>query len=177
MSLHKHWIGIDPGKDGAVARLNTDGFVDVWDTPLTDTTDSKGKHKRVYDGYALAGLLRQALGAMKPADVLVVVELVNAGIFGMPGMKMGAVSAFSFGEGYGLWCGVIAGLGCPMLRVSPRKWKADLMDGEPKTKEAVVPAASRIYPGAASRLHGPKGGALTGRADAIMLAHYGRVTV
>ncbi len=170
------WIGIDPGKDGAVARISNDGAVEIWDTPLVNTTDSKGKKKRVYDPYALANLLREVTLDLERSKTLVTIELVNAGIFAGPiGSKMGSVSAFSFGEGFGLWQGVIAALGLRMSRVLPRAWKKDLMGGEPKTKEAVVPAASRLYPPVAPLLRGSRGGLEVGRADALMLAHFGRI--
>lgn len=168
------YVGIDPGKDGAIARVDTDlpGEARVEDVSVLQEA---GK-KRAYDVQGMrAQLVRAAYGARldegEPAraPVLVVIEAQQA----MPGQ--GVTSMFSIGLGFGIWLGLLNGLQIPHKVVQPLAWKKRLMAGEPRTAQACVTVALRHYPGIRSLLVGPKGGLKDGRADAILLAEWGRV--
>ena len=92
---------------------------------------------------------------------------------------MSAKSNFSFG-----WnCGSAATLlECALLpysiqleRIQPKVWQKATGVTMRKTqnkdiKQVVAEIALELYPKA--KLHGPKGGLMDGRADALMLAHY-----
>lgn len=87
-------IGIDPGLQGAVAILSDADLVSVHDMP----TKKVGKKKKI-DGSALKELI-------KDADHVCLEDVGSR-----PGQ--GIVSAFTFGEGFGLIKGVCESLGIP----------------------------------------------------------------
>jgi hypothetical protein len=178
MSSYRGWIGIDPGKDGAIARVWEDGRVRVIDVPVVTGQTASGKNRTDYDDAALAIALRELMEEDDPATVLCAIERVHAGVFAAKGkgVRIGVVSIFSFGMGFGLWRGVVAGVGAPLILPDPRTWKGEIMADGPKHKEAAIPVASRLYPRGAHLLRGPRGGLLIGRADAILLAHFSRLS-
>jgi len=163
------FVGIDPGLEGAVAIVRDGGAhaapsVVFHDAPAVETKTSTGKRRRILDAAEMARILRAV-----DQGSLVTIEHVG------PMPKQGVVSTFTFGMGYGLWQGICAALGLRYQLVHSTRWKGQLMAGQPKVKEAVVPHASRLYPGAAAELWTERRRALTGRADALLLAHYGRL--
>ena len=165
-------IGIDPGLQGAVALVGPDGLVDVVDAPTLKTTKPSGGAKTIYDVAMMVSIVermqRAASGEAHEAGRLTAtVELVHA----MP--QQGVSSTFTFGEGYGLWQGILAALKVPTQLVTPQRWKKTLMTDGPKTDQAVVAYAGRVFPGEAPRFRGPRGALLLGRADAAMIAWYG----
>jgi crossover junction endodeoxyribonuclease RuvC len=153
-----NYIGIDPGKQGAVAVLSEDGFPMLYDCPLV------GKE---LDVVSMATLLRPycELGAVA------ILEKVGA----RPGQ--GVVSMFSFGVGYGMWRGILAAFGARVHLVAPQTWKAAMLRDTDKSKDASVLTAMSLFPGlAAKQLTGSRGGIKDGRAEALLLAEYGRRT-
>ena len=159
------FIGIDPGKDGAVAViLPPQTTVQLFDTPTLRVKE--GSAKRNFDVAGMVALLLPFVDY----HCLVSLERIHA----MPGQ--GVTSMFSMGEGYGLWQGILAALTMPYQLVTPQRWKADLMEGAPKDKAASVLVASRLFPASANDLRGKKGAARDGRGDALLLAEWGRRT-
>lgn len=171
------YIGIDPGKDGAVAILSPGAIC----LTITDTPTIPGLRKgNSYDEQAMAGLLRPFSGCMH-GTVHVLLELTHA----MPGQ--GVTSMFSMGEGLGLWKGILAAFQIPHTLVTPQRWKksmlADVVVGECKDKAArtkmlkaaSVKQAQRLFPGVA--FVGPRGGERDGQAEAALIAEYGRRTL
>jgi crossover junction endodeoxyribonuclease RuvC len=159
-------LGIDPGKDGAVALLS-DSNNEVIDTPML----SPGKGKRAYDEPEMLRYLTsyQAF-AEGHGGLVAVLEQVHA----MPGQ--GVTSMFSMGEGYGLWRGLFVGLGIPYQLVTPQAWKKLVLAGFGlKDKNASYQVASRLYP--SMNLMGARGGIKDGRSDAVCLAEWGRRTL
>lgn len=159
--------------DGAVALLGPSFGDQAWGE-VADVPMLKGA-KRTYDLQGMRELLEHLSGLTpaerahrRPLDVMVVIERQQA----MP--KQGVTSTFSIGMGYGLWLGLIAGLQLPYRVVQAQAWKKALMAGEPRTKQASVGVALRLYPRLRGSLVGPKGGLKDGRADALLLAHYAR---
>lgn len=110
-------IGIDPGKGGAIAVLDSCGeLVTIDDMPVVGKQVSPQLlSDLVIDAveYALAG------GVDFPSDyVTAVVEQVHS----MP--KQGVASSFNFGMAYGITLGVLAGTrSCRIEHVTPSKWK------------------------------------------------------
>jgi crossover junction endodeoxyribonuclease RuvC len=148
------YIGIDPGLGGAIALI-VNGTACVFDTPTA--TDGV---KRRY----LLGSMRDIL-AQGDSPKHACIEAVHA----MKGQ--GVTSMFSFGEGYGIWKGLLSGLGIPFETVTPQRWQKELMDGRPKTKGASRIRAQELFPYLSHTLQRIKD---DGRADALLIAEYGR---
>lgn len=154
------WIGIDPGLSGAVARVTDAGQADVFDVPTVAIKRGKST-KRMYEGARIA----EQVAAWAPRPTTAFIEDVHA----MPGQ--GSVSMFTFGYGYGMWVGVLYGLGVPFERVTPMRWKAEMLDGLPKGKDASRVKAMELFPQLASQLSLKKH---EGRAEALLIAEWGR---
>jgi len=142
------FIGIDPGKSGAVALL-TEGEAVAIDWPG--------------DPGAAATLL--AIWARRYDIRLAALERVSA----RPGQ--GVVSMFSFGQNYGAWMGILAAMRIPYILPTPKQWQAGVVDrkagSDPKARS--LAAARRLFPEAdlsRKKDHG--------RADALLLAWYAR---
>lgn len=159
-------VGIDPGQTGGVAVIPN--CFDATREPLVtlhDTPTFKGEGRTLYDEAGMSDLLRGV--AKSYPDVFVTIEQVHA----MP--KQGVSSSFNFGMGYGIWLGIVAALGLPSQRVTPQRWKKVVLADGPKVDQAVCAFAARLYPAIAGNLRGPRGALLMGRADALLIAHYG----
>lgn len=158
-------IGIDCGLTGAVALIGEHSWV-VRVTP----TLPKGKTGHQYNDAGMAAMLAACQHAL-PQVGLVVLEKQQA----MPGQ--GVSSMFSVGLGFGLWRGIIAALGLPMLIVHPRTWQKVMLRDIPgdDTKARSIIAASRLFPGVdlkrTPRCKGPD----HNFADALLLAQYGQL--
>ena len=162
-------VGIDPGNSGALVILRATNAL-FFDTPTVKVKVGK-KIKNQINPHACAALLREFIGSK---DVLVTIEKVAP----MPSFKgpggvaqaMGVTSAFSFGWGYGLWIGICAAMEIPYQLVHPASWKRKIMSDMAKGKDASRVKAMQLYPWAAKDLTRVKD---HGRADALLLAHYG----
>ena len=105
-------IGIDPGLSGAIAVLENNKVLNIFDIPVM----SEGKkNKRQLNSALLVNLLKENIN--KEEEVAVVVEQVNA----MPGQ--GVTSMFNFGQTFGAIKGICAALELPIFFVRPSKWK------------------------------------------------------
>jgi crossover junction endodeoxyribonuclease RuvC len=158
--MPKIFIGIDPGLSGAVAVLYGPQNPMVWDTP-TMTVEGV-TIRRKYNTAAMASLLRP-YATMN--DVLVVLEAVHS----MP--SQGVASAFTFGEGLGMWKGIIAAFNLPVELVSPQRWKKEIMADQGKEKNAARYKAVQLFPEVAECFSRVKD---DGRAEALLMAEYGR---
>lgn len=146
------FIGVDPGKTGAAALVHPDG-VEFLDT----------------EGTGEPALLETIRLWVFDFDVrLAVLEKVHS----MP--KQGVASTFTFGTNYGWWQGVLLSLGVSWRLVPPQTWQKGVVFPR-GSKSPAVDAAERLFPGAVFR--GPKGGLLTGRADAALIADWARRNV
>lgn len=151
-------IGIDPGISGAMALLMYEDewpkLLEVVDMPIM----AMGTHGQQVNAIELSNQLVSWL-AFKPTIFL---EQVQS----MPGQ--GVASMFNFGMGYGMIQGVIATLKIPMVLVRPAAWKkkAGLLH---TNKDLARTKALQIFPEADLNLK-----KCIGRADAILIAMYGR---
>lgn len=165
----RYFCGIDPGYSGAIAVIDTvrssDSF--VTDMPTLDIMVGK-KAKKALNLRAL----REIFVPYTATELVVCVEDVHA----FP--KQGVVSSFNFGLTYGSVLGIIAALGFVYIKVSPVRWKKVMMTDMGKEKEASVVKAVELFPSFARCLQVPNNrGKFTsydGRADALLLAEYGR---
>lgn len=109
-------IGIDPGVSGAIGVLVGDAG-SVFDTPVTKTSSKiKGvlKYKTHYDLLNMVSVLKP----FKDSNVVLALEDVSA----MPGE--GVTSSFNFGEGKGIWIGILSALfEKPIMMVRASTWK------------------------------------------------------
>jgi len=147
--MTKYYCGIDPGKQGAIAFISDDGseyFVDDIDLLFC------GEIRTYGDNIKACGL-----------------EKVHA----MP--AQGVVSMFSMGENYGRIQGVLFALDVPYMLITPQIWQKGIiprgLDKKTKKKEHVK-IAQKMFPNA--ELYTPRGRALDGRADALLIADYVR---
>ena len=143
------FIGIDPGAKGAWALLDSTGQV----LALHDFPGDEVSLCQQIASYEL----QEARGAL---------EFVHS----MPGQ--GVASTFKFGANFGLWRGILAALRVPFELVRPQVWKREFIkpsDAVPG-KSAEVITAGRLFPDAP--LHGPRGGAYDGRAEALLIAEW-----
>lgn len=151
-------IGIDPGQTGAVAAIYpTGGHVVLVDAPVEMVKKGKGS-KTEY----LPAEMARIISEFSPSHCYI--EKVGA----MPGQ--GVTSMFNFGKGYGLWIGILAALGIPYTLVTPQAWKKEIMQGV-GDKDAARGRAQQLFPSMASQLSRKKD---IGRADALLIAEYGR---
>ena len=149
-------IGIDPGLQGSVAILDSDGILQgLVDTPTLSVKVQRGI-RHVYDAPGLVALLQPYASLHSH----VVIEASQA----MPGQ--GTRSTFTTGYGMGLWIGILATLELPYTSVRPGVWKRSLALG--KDKEASRLRAIQLFPGAELRRKKDHG-----RAEALLLAYYG----
>jgi len=144
------FIGIDPGKTGAVCVLSQDGeieLIDWHDIIVLDLVDIKARHGD---------------------DVCCALEVQHA----MP--KQGLVSTFKTGFGYGQYYGALQALGIAFETVRSQDWMRGLnipAKLELKVrKRKIAEVMQNKYPTA--ELHGPRGGLKDGRSDALAIADY-----
>lgn len=155
----KVFIGIDPGKSGAVAVL-TRSSVEVIAMPLAG--------KRIDIAYLSDWIYDRA----RHGDAIACLEKVFAMRRGEDGRSQGAVSAFSFGFGTGSLYGMLITLRIPVYEPSPQTWKKLILADTPKDKQAAIEYCTKVYPNislyASSRCRKPH----SGMADAICIARY-----
>ena len=150
-------IGIDPGLSGAIAVLENNKVLNIFDIPVM----SEGKkNKRQLNSAHLVNLLKENIN--KEEEVAVVVEQVNA----MPGQ--GVTSMFNFGQTFGAIKGICAALELPIFFVRPSKWKKhfELINS---SKDSSRTKVIEMYPSISSRLSRKKD---VNKADAILIARY-----
>ena len=92
-------IGIDPGLSGAIAILENNKVVGIYDMPVM--AEGK-KNKRQLNSAQLVNIIKDNIYTKE--EITVVVEQVNA----MPGQ--GVTSMFNFGQTFGAIKGVCAAL-------------------------------------------------------------------
>ena len=151
-------IGIDPGLSGAIAILENNKVLNIFDIPVM----SEGKkNKRQLNSALLVNLLKENINN-KEEEVVVVVEQVNA----MPGQ--GVTSMFNFGQTFGAIKGVCAALKLPIFFVRPSKWKKhfELINS---SKDSSRTKAIEMYPSLSNQLSKKKD---VNKSDAILIARY-----
>jgi crossover junction endodeoxyribonuclease RuvC len=156
-----HFIGIDPGMTGAIVHLSEGRIMRAETMPVMKWT----KGRNMVDSTSLSNLLRAMRGENAGDQYYAAVELVHA----TP--QMGVTSAFSFGAGWGIICGVLAGLSMPFTLVRPQEWQKVMLAGMPKGSEQAValqlwPSFEWVRPGC-KKPH-------EGIIDAALMAEYER---
>jgi len=153
-------VGIDCGASGAIAVLRESECVGLFDMPMIQVGT-----RMEYNARAMAKLVIDDLEL--GASDLVAIEHVH------PNGKNGAVGAFKFATGYGIWLGIIAACDLRLERVTPQRWRKAMLEGLPKGKGASFQRALELFPDQASFLTRKKD---DGRAEALLIAEYARRT-
>ena len=150
-------IGIDPGLSGAIAVLENNKVLNIFDMPVM----SEGKkNKRQLNSALLVNLIKENINLND--EIAVVVEQVNA----MPGQ--GVTSMFNFGQSFGILKGICSAMQLSMYFVRPAKWKKyfNLINSE---KDASRTRAIEIFPYFSGQLSRKKD---SNKADAILIASF-----
>jgi len=165
-----NYLGIDPGLSGGLALIGKDGVLWAEDMP-TITVKSGKKNQRFIDLVALRTLIVGALFVGIPSQpVHVFIEKVSA----MPGQ--GVSSMFKFGRGFGNIEAMIAAFELPFTMIHPKTWQKEMLRDIPGDgKGRSVLAAQRLFPDTNLVPFGCKKPS-DGRADALLIAEYGRRT-
>ena len=152
-------IGIDPGLNGAIAVLENNKVLNIFDVPVMP--EGK-KNKRQINSAQLVKMLEEIIKDLDKNEVTVVVENVSA----MPGQ--GVTSMFNFGQTFGAIKGICAALSLPIFFVRPAKWKKhfDLINS---SKDASRTKAIELYPTISDKLSKKKD---VNKSDAILIARF-----
>lgn len=140
------FLGIDPGKSGALAILREGGAVEV--VP--------------FDPEAYLAAFR----SLVPADTRCVLEHVGS----MPGNS--GLSMFSFGENFGIIQGMLAATGIPFQLVRPQRWKKEYTLDH--TKEKSIEVCKRLFPGVNLKRTDRSRKDDDNIAEAVLMAEYAR---
>lgn len=141
------FIGIDPGKNGGIAYIDTEYDV-LWALPYSESE------------------LINFCGVCNRSKTICCLEKVAA----RPGQ--GVVSMFNFGQNVGYIKGVLESFRIPYQEITPQKWKKEF--GLNSDKAASVDVCRKLFPGA-DLLATPKSKKPhDGMAEALLMAEYAR---
>lgn len=175
-SFSKLYVGIDPGKQGFVAVIDSDKVVDSSPIPTVD---------RDYD---IRGMTRLARGWKARRVARVVLEEQQPAYLSGAGDGKGANNmvraSFGTGRGYGMWEGILSAVGLPYITVRPSVWKKKMGIIVPKgvkgrrnrqkeSKRLSVERCAEAFPGADLRRSTRGRVPCPDKAEAILLARYG----
>ena len=162
-------IGIDPGLTGAVAVMDHNGVRAVFDLPTMPVPGAgpKALVKNKIDGYKLCQLLLKHCPASE-GKPRVFLEKVST----MGGANNAVQTQGSLMRSLGAIETVVECLNFPMEQVAPQSWKKQFGIGSDKAK--ALETARKLHPEAAADLKRVRD---HNRAEAILLAHFGRTEV
>lgn len=164
------YLGIDPGKTGAVALIDSVGKVlELYDCPVGESEMSKVVKqilkKYPKEEYTIFGALER-VGAIPAMGKVCSVCKQRKGT--------SSSANFTFGQNHGAWRGILSYAEIPFHEPTPKMWQKGLTikrDGGNK-KQGKFAVASKIFPTA--ELSGPRGGIKDGRCDALLIADWRR---
>ena len=165
------YIGGDLGNEGAVVFLTDKGkILKKTKTPLLKAAMKKGKKGK--DEYDVLGM-RTILTEAKEMDAVAMVERAQP----LPAVLGGVAANYQRGLSFGLWQGLLAGIGIPYEVVRPQDWQKVMLSGintTYDTKQASVIAAQRLWPNEDWRRSERAKKADDGFTDSALLAEFGR---
>ena len=145
------WIGIDPGKSGAMAVIRRDEALRPTLVPYT------GPLCYVSNFYGLAAY-----------GVRIVVER----LFARPGKLSSAKANFELGRCMGELETMLSMCGIPFQEVTPQAWQKEF--GISGDKQTHVDCAKRLFPGVSLKRSDKCVRDFDGFADALLMAEYAR---
>ena len=140
-------IGVDPGANGGIAWITSEGKACVEKMPDT-----------LQDLWELVGSIGFEAPDFTPYQIKAYIEQVSSS------PQMGVVSAFSFGRGYGNLEMALTAAGIPFERVRPQVWQKALGCMTKGDKNVSKRKAQELFPDR-KITHAT--------ADALLIAHYG----
>jgi hypothetical protein len=143
-------LGCDPGKEGGIALLYSDGTAETHRMPATET-DMVELARELADRWDRSEHLPQAT-----------IEFVRSS------PQMGVVSAFTFGRNYATLRTALIAAGFVLHEVTPPKWQRVLGISARGDKNALKARAQELFP---TLLTGEK--VVLWNADALLIASYG----
>ncbi len=170
----KHYLGIDPGKNGGIALIDSNGNVLLTvEIPLIG--------KKEVDVQQLCRILTDLI--FNTENIFVCLENVHAV------QQVSATASFEFGKICGILEAIIYLCEKPFQKVNPKTWQKEAWLGitpikmpskEDKikidTKATSLLAVKRLYPVADLHLSPKAKNPHDGIVDAILIAHYGKVS-
>ena len=181
-------VGIDPGKNGAIAILHNGKFDRAMNIPLISTKEVDNKKLNFI--FRDLRLLSDQTEKENNNKLIVFIEKVHA-IFGAA-----AGATYEFGRINGLLEGFLAAYGLKYVQVPPKLWQKEVYAGIPEirkpghkakrkgggttfvkgrleTKRMSAMAAARLFPNDDFRASDWCGNPHDGIVDAVLLAEYG----
>ena len=140
------YIGVDPGKNGGIAIIDSDGVIAF---PFSEER-----------------LLIELDGIAQEYECICYLEHVHA----MP--KQGVSSTFNFGMNFGFIQGVLKAYEIPYELVTPQKWKKEFSCTSDKNTSIEV--CKRLFPGVNLKATDRCKKDHDGIAEALLIAEYGR---
>ena len=140
-------IGVDPGANGGIAWITSDGKACVEKMPDT-----------LQDLWELVESIGFEAPDFTPYQIKAYIEQVSSS------PQMGVVSAFSFGRGYGNLEMALTAAAIPFERVRPQVWQKALGCMTKGNKNVSKRKAQELFPDR-KITHAT--------ADALLIAHYG----
>ena len=140
------YIGVDPGKNGGIAIIDSDGVIAF---PFSEER-----------------LLIELDGIAQEYECICYLEHVHA----MP--KQGVSSTFNFGMNFGFIQGVLKAYNIPYELVTPQKWKKEFSCTSDKNTSIEV--CKRLFPGVNLKATDRCRKDHDGIAEALLIAEYGR---
>lgn len=148
------YIGIDPGKNGGIALINSI-------SPEINNT------VHIFSEDTLIECISEVCEYVGGSEnIRCVLEKVNA----MPGQ--GVVSMFNFGQNFGFIQGVLKSFGIPFELVPPQKWKKEF--SVTSDKNTSIEVAKRLFPGVNLKATERCKKDHDGMAEALLMAEYAR---
>lgn len=144
------YVGIDPGKRGAIGMILNDNYY-VYDMPLLPNGE--------IDAFTVHGFLIE-----ESYNMFCVIEKAQAM------RNQGVTSMFTYGKGYGEVVAALKIAKISFIEVHPIKWKKYFSLNNDKKRS--ISMAMNLFPDI--EYYGKKGGRKDGRAEAILLAEYAR---
>ena len=160
------YMGIDPGRQGAVVLLRGDGT-------LAGATKLPHVGKDL-DLRALSVWL-ECLCEEEGCSIDSISAVVEA-LGARPSPKMGAGSAITMGKNWGRLDGWLTGLGCRYDIAQPKRWQSEICPGGDDPKPRSIAACKRLVP-TLDLTPGRKTKPDDGLADACNIAEYCRRTL
>ena len=150
-----NYIGIDPGKDGALAVIVSDKYKNIKSVHIHTFSEAKYNY-----------VLRQLTYNLNPSETKCCLEKVGA----RPGQ--GVVSMFNFGQNFGYTQGLLTAYDIPFELVTPQKWKREF--SVTKDKNTSISVARKLFPGVNLKRTDRCIKDHDGMAEALLMAEYAR---
>lgn len=170
----KHYLGIDPGKNGGIALIDSNGKVLL-------TSQIPLIAKKEVDVQQLCRFITNVV--FNTENIFICLENVHAV------QQVSATASFEFGKICGILEAIIYLCEKPFQKVNPKTWQKEAWIGitpiklpskddkiKIDTKATSLLAVKRLYPVADLHLSPRVGNPHDGIVDAILIAHYGKVS-